>query len=118
MTVKQCVEKTKSMLEEEDEKKISKSYTKFYITMFVAFVIVLYWVWCIVSAVSSKIALGVELVLSVAFIVTLDTFLKMASESVKAYKGIKTFGKLLVLFIILLIATAVAVFLLKTNYIL
>ena len=118
MTIKGCVDKTCELNPKLEQKAVFKSYRRFYISMMLSLVIMLYWVWAVVSVISSKVVVGVELGVSAVFVVMLDTFLRLASESEVAYNRIRKFGKLRYVLLILLVATIVGIAFLKINFIL
>lgn len=118
MTIKGCVDKTCELNADLEKSAVFKSYRRFYVSMMLTLTIILYWVWAVVSVLSSRLVIGVELGLSVVFVVMLDTFLRLASESEKAYNRIRKYGKFRYILVALLVLTIAAVAYLKVNYIL
>lgn len=118
MTIKDCADKTCELNPELEQKAVFKSYRRFYISMMLTLIIILYWAWVVVSVISSRVVVAIELGISAVFVVMLDTFLRLASESGVAYNRIRKFGSLRYILLVMLIATIIGVAFLKLNYIL
>ena len=118
MTIKTCVEKAQESNPTLEEKVIHKAYVKFYVSMLLILATVLLWTLAVVSVVSSRLMLFLELVLSVIFVVTVESLLKASIESETSFSRLVKFSKLVILWGILLVASIVAVVFLKANFLL
>ena len=118
MNIKGCVDEVIKNCPEVSESEVKKTYVKTYISIILISATIMVWAVSVLPAVSTALLDIVVIAVLLLYVLTSLLLFGKGATTESSYKGLRLFSKFLPLWVLLLVASFVATYFLKAQFLL